>query len=115
MTLLNWKQALAECKTGKSVGRESWVSIPENQPLFIFNRPADTLEARTLMQFRSIPEATKTTLRKLGLADEGACGFTEYLCCVRVKLLSRPDLNLCFENVWEPTPEDLSANDWFVL
>lgn len=115
MHLINWAEAKKAMEAGEGIARKVWEQESENTISFIFIRPADALQATTLMQFRSIPEKIKTVLRRKQLVDEGVVAFTAYICAVRTNLKARPDLSLCFENVYEPTPEDVSANDWYIL
>ena len=115
MNFISWLEAKKAMEAGEGIARKVWEQEPENTISFIFIRPADALQATTLMQFRSIPERIKTVLRKKQLVDNGMVAFTAYICAVRTNLKSRPDLSICFENVYEPTTEDVAANDWHIL
>lgn len=96
---LNFGQALEAVKEGKLIAREGW----NGKDMFVFQRPADTLDATFIQNVKSLPQKVKDYF-SLG---QVRVKFTAYLCMKNAQGE--------IMNGWAATQTDMLAEDWTIL
>lgn len=108
-TGLTFGQALEAAKEGKLISREGW----NGKNMFVFQRPADTIEIGVLPVIKSLPEAVKNWFsfidQQRDPSEQGLTKvtFTSYLC------MKAADDSIV--NGWLASQTDMTATDWQIL
>jgi hypothetical protein len=107
---MNFGQAIEAMKDGKMVQRSGW----NGKGMFIFQRPADKINIRTVVDHvKSLPKSVKdyfdkqddrTNPGEFGLAE---IEFTAYFC------MKAADGSIV--NGWLASQTDMIAEDWVIL
>lgn len=97
--LLNFGNAILAAKEGKRIAREGW----NGKNMFVFMRPADTLDPTIIDKVKSLPHSVKLFL----LDQERPIEFLPYLC------MYSADGKIV--NGWLASQTDILATDWVIL
>lgn len=104
---LTYGEALEAVKKGKLISREGW----NGKGMFVFQRPADTLNIGFLLGVRSLPKGVKDYYelkhQPIINANDVQVTFTAYLC------MKAADDSIV--NGWLASQTDMLSNDWCIL
>lgn len=98
---MTFGEAIACAKAGKLIARNGW----NGKGMFVFLRPADTIESDMISKIKSLPNAVKfhyQDRRDRGL--QFSVQFGEYFCM--------RDAQGHIVNGWLASQTDMLANDW---
>lgn len=104
---LTYGEALEAVKTGKLISREGW----NGKGMFVFQRPADTLNIGILLGAKSLPKGLKdyyeSKHQPIVNVEDVKVLFTAYLC------MKAADDSIV--NGWLASQTDMLSNDWCIL
>ncbi|MFD2962774.1 MULTISPECIES: Thoeris anti-defense Tad2 family protein [Olivibacter] len=104
---LTYYEALEAASNGELIARKNWL----DSSVFAFQRPCDDLPINILLSAKSLPKQLKDYYERkhqpIVPDNIPKVRFSAYMC------LKAYDDSVI--NGWEPSEDDISANDWCVL